>query len=613
MFNKKNTKNEKLKCVPFTSVKLTDEFWAPRLQKHQETTIKSCIKQCENTGRISNFAKAAGLEEGEFEGILFNDSDVYKVIEGIAYSLINNPNAHFEKITDQIIDKISAAQEIDGYLDTYFTLAKPEDRWTDMMAHETYCGGHLAEAAIAYSNSTGKNKLLDTAIKMIDHYIDVFGGQEKHWITGHQEIELALIKLYREIGDEKYLKLSKWFIEQRGHGYNFTGISWDRGLMGGPEYNQDDKPIRELIDIRGHAVRAMYYFCAVTDLADLTGDEGYIKAMDRLWESTVLKNMYITGGIGPSKSNEGFTHDYDLPDNTAYCETCASVGVVLWNHRMNLLHGDSKYADIMERALYNGVISGVSLEGDKYFYVNPLSSDGTHHREQWYDVSCCPTQIARFIPSIGNYIYTVSDKGILVNLYIASKSTIDLQGSEVNLIQTSRYPWEGLVNIKVDPGTLNEFEMKMRFPGWCRSMQLFVNDLIIENPVFEKGYIKLLREWRKGDIVTLKFDMPVEKINSHPRVISNKGKTAIQRGPVVYCFEETDNKDDFENIYIPYNAKFFTEYKEQVLGGVTVINVMHPEGNLILKAIPYYAWDNREPGRMSVWIKEESNHNTLYF
>lgn len=601
---------QKLFEVPFTNVKIEDKFWAPKLKKHRETTLKVCLDKCEETGRISNFAKAGGTMKGEFEGIFFNDSDVYKVLEGIAYSLMNHPDPELEKKADEIIDLIASAQQQDGYLMTYFTLVEPDKRWTDMSKHEMYCGGHLIEAAVAYKQATGKEKLLNVARRLADHYDSMFGPDKRHWVPGHEEIELALVKLYRETGQEKYLKLAYWLLEERGHGYG-KGEIWDKPDWG-PKYCQDDKPIREMTDVSGHAVRAMYLYTGVADVAALIGEKEYVKALDRLWESVALRNMYITGGIGPSKYNEGFTHDYDLPNDTAYCETCASVGMVYWNHRMNMLHGDSKYADVVERAMYNGALAGVSLNGDRFFYVNPLESDGNHHRQEWYDCSCCPTQIARFIPSIGNYVYCTSEEGIWINLYIASKSTVKFNNNTVNLTQITDYPWDGKIDIIVEPEKESKFEINMRFPGWCKHAKISVNGATVENLIINAGYIKLMKKWRRGDLITIDLDMPVERVYSNSKVKANTGKVALQRGPLVYCVEEVDNKD-WSKVYVSTEAKFITEHMETLLGGVTIIKIYNPGYEKPVIAVPYYAWDNREPGRMKVWLDEKrDNSDALY-
>lgn len=599
--------NRSLKAVTFDKVKIQDGFWGPRLKTLREVTLRTCIKKCEETGRISNFLKAAGKLEGEYEGMFFNDSDVYKVLEGIAYSLVNNPEDELENKADEIIDAITAAQQEDGYLSTYFTLVKPENKWLDMNGHEDYCGGHMIEAAIAYFKATGKRKFLDTAIKLADHYVNVFGGGTKHWSPGHQEIELALMKLYNETGNEKYMKLARWFLEERGHGHYFfkEGFTFDRDEHGGAPYSQDDKPVRELTDIAGHAVRAMYMYSAMTDIAAATGDAGYMVALERLWDSTVYRNMYITGGIGSSQYNEGFTGDYDLPNDSAYCETCASVGMVYWNHRMNLMYCDGKYADILELAMYNGALAGMSCSGDRFFYVNPLETDGTHHRQEWFDVSCCPTQTARFITSIGNYIYATSEEGIYTNLYIGGTGEIRLKDTGIRLVQETGYPWQGTVRITVDPEEALEFGMYLRIPGWCRNADVKINGIQIEDKFVEKGYLILYRVWNKNDVIELNLEMPVERVAAHPKVIMDKGKLALKRGPVVYCFEETDNKGCYESISLSAQTEFLVKQWNDVIDGISAIEARNPVTGTLYTAVPYYAWDNREPGRMKVWVQDK--------
>lgn len=607
--NEKNTCH-KMNPVSFDHVKVNDTFWSPRIKAHKESTIAICLEKCEKTGRILNFVKAAGQAGGKFEGIYYNDSDVYKVLEGIAYTLINNPDPELEKTADEMIDKIAEAQEEDGYLDTYFTLAAPDMKFQDMEKHEDYCAGHLIEAAIAYRQATGKAKLLNTACRLADMLDATFGSGKRHWVTGHEEIELALVKLYHETGVERYLKLAEWFLEERGYGHG-RGMIWDRKEWG-PGYCQDDFPIREMSHISGHAVRAMYLYSGIADVAAVTGDQGYVSALKKLWDSVVYRNMYITGGIGSSRYNEGFTEDFDLPNRTAYCETCASVGMVYWNHRMFLITGESLYVDILERSMYNGALAGISLQGDKFFYVNPLESDGTHHREEWYECSCCPTQLSRFIPSIGSYIYAVSEEELWVNLYIAGKSSIPFNGGFIELAQMTCYPWDSDVDMIFDADVPKRVGLNLRFPGWCKSLKVYINNEIVENPVLQKGYIRLVKDWKKGDRVAIKFDMPVERVHAHPGVKEDAGRAVLQRGPLVYCLEEADNGVPFEEMVLPWDAKHFLEWKKELLGGVTLINVLGQDGKVNLRAIPYFAWDNREAGKMMVWIPEEDMPEVLY-
>lgn len=583
-----------IRQVDFSHVKITDNFWSPRLDKHVSATLPVCINQIENqTGRMQNFVNAA-IGKGEHSGIFFDDSDVYKALEGIAYSLINNPNPELERKADEWIDKIAAAQQEDGYINTYYTLTGLENRWTNMDKHEMYCAGHMIEAAVAYYQATGKRKLLDVSIRMADHMISLFGPDKRHWVPGHEEIELALVKLYRITKEQKYLDFAYWLLEERGHGYGSKGNEgeWD------PFYYQDAVPVRDLESISGHAVRCMYLYCGMADVAALKHDTAYIAAMDRLWDDVVLRNMYVTGGIGSSKNNEGFTDDYDLPNLEAYCETCASVGMVYWNQRMNQFTGDSKYIDVLERSMYNGALAGVSLSGDRFFYVNPLESKGDHHRQEWYGCACCPSQISRFLPSIGNYIYGISANALWVNLFIGNTARLAIDGNDVILKQETNYPWDGLVKFTVASNRPLSKELRIRIPGWCKSYSLSINGKDIYVPV-EKGYA-VISNWKSGDIISLNMDMPVEKVAADPRVKQDMGKRAVQRGPLVYCLEEIDNKKDFDRLRLTASTDFKVQQKTEFLGEITTIQAVIGEQRLLF--VPYYAWDNREAGKMKVWI-----------
>jgi DUF1680 family protein len=587
--------------VKFSDVKINDGFWTPRLKSHKDVTMGVCIDQIENqTGRIRNFENAA-LKQGEHSGIFFDDSDVYKALEGMAYSLQNIPDPVLEAKCDEWIDKFAAAQEEDGYINTFYTLTGLDKRWDNMDKHEMYCAGHMIEAGVAYYNVTGKRKLLDVCIRMADHMMTIFGPGKRNWVPGHEEIELALVKLYQVTGEKKYLDFSEWLLEQRGHGYGSYSVHVDPegARKWNPIYYQDDAPVRDMCEIAGHAVRAMYLYCGMADVAAYTGDQGYIDALNRLWDDVVVRNMYITGGIGQSAHNEGFTTDYSLPNLTAYCETCASVGMVLWNWRMNQFTGDSKYADVMERSMYNGALAGISLEGDLFFYVNPLESVGTHHRKPWYGCACCPSQICRFLPSIGNYIYGLSQDAVWVNLYMGNTAEVKVNGKNVTLTQETNYPWEGAVALTVGTKSPVKTQMRMRIPEWCRSYTLAVNGTAVNAPV-EKGYAVIERKWKDGDKIELVLDMPVEVVAADPRVKENEGRRALQRGPLVYCLEEADNKVDYDQLRISEDASFSTEFKPDFLRGVVTITAQ--TGSQTLNYIPYYSWDNREPGRMQVWV-----------
>ena len=595
--SKEDIKEQPLKMIEqidFSHVKINDNFWSPRLSKPVSATLPVCIDQIENqTGRIRNFENAA-KGEGEHSGIFFDDSDVYKALEGMAYSLINNPDPELEKKADEWIDKFAATQQPDGYINTFYTLTGLDKRWTNMDKHEMYCAGHMIEAGVAYYQATGKRKLLDVCIRMTDHMMSQFGPGKRHWVPGHEEIELALVKLYQTTQEQKYLDFAYWLLEERGHGHGTMGDEgkWD------PVYYQDIVPVRRLTDISGHAVRCMYLFCGMADVAALKNDTGYIAAIDRLWDDVVHRNMYITGGIGSSRDNEGFTEDYDLPNLDAYCETCASVGMVLWNQRMNQLTGDSKYIDVLERSLYNGALAGISLGGDRFFYVNPLESKGDHHRQEWYGCACCPSQLSRFLPSIGNYIYASSDDALWVNLYIGNTGQIRIGETDILLTQETDYPWDGSVKLTISTSQPLEKEIRLRIPNWCKTYDLSINGKRI-NVSEEKGYA-VIKDWKSQDVIALDMDMPVEIVAADPHVKENFGKRAIQRGPLVYCMEEIDNPVYFDQIQLSPSTTFQTAFASDILNGIKTIKTNGRAQSATF--IPYYAWDNRKAGKMRVWI-----------
>ncbi|MDR2859496.1 MAG: glycoside hydrolase family 127 protein, partial [Mediterranea sp.] len=583
--------------VDFSHVKIADRFWSPRLKSHATTTLAVCIDQIENrTGRIRNFENAA-KGEGKHSGIYFDDSDVYKALEGIAYTLNNNPDSELEKKADEWIDKFAAAQQSDGYLNTFYTLTGLDKRWNNMDKHEMYCAGHMTEAAVAYYQATGKRKLLDVAIRMANHMLDEFGPGKRDWVPGHEEIELALVKLYDVTRDKRYLDFANRLLEERGHGHGSRGSEGGKGGWN-QVYYQDDVPVRNMTDIAGHAVRAMYLYCGMADVAILKKDTGYIDALNRLWDDVVLRNMYITGGIGSSHHNEGFTEDYDLPNYDAYCETCASVGMVYWNWRMNQFSGDSKYVDVLERSMYNGALAGISLAGDRFFYVNPLASKGNHHRQAWYGTACCPSQISRFLPSVGNYIYATSADAVWVNLYIGNTAEFTAGKTQVKLQQETDYPWNGAVQLTVQASFKKD--IRLRIPEWCKAYTLSINGKKQASLLTEKGYVVLHRKWKTGDRIDLNLDMPVEIVAADPRVKEDTGKRAIQRGPLVYCAEQADNADHFDQLSLSSDTKFTATFNPSLLNGVMTVKAA--SGDRELTFIPYYSWDNREAGEMKVWI-----------
>jgi hypothetical protein len=614
----------KLDPVSFSEVMITDNFWKPKLEKIATSTIPVMIYQTEvATGRIRNYEKVARNQNEKHEGIYYDDSDVYKALEAIAYSLKNHSDKTLELKAEEWIDKIAAAQEEDGYINTFYSLSGLGNRWTDMKKHEDYCAGHLMEAGVAYYQTTGKRKLLDVAIKMADHIDETFRKPNRPWVAGHEEIELALVKLYKVTDDKKYLELSDWFLDQRGHGHG-KGGNWD------PKYAQDDVPVKEQKEITGHAVRAMYLYSGAADVAAAKNDAGYLNAMKTVWEDVVYRNMYITGGIGSSGSNEGFSVDFDLPNENAYSETCASVGMVFWNQRMNVLEGDSKYIDVLERSMYNAALDGLSLEGSRFFYGNPLASSGQHSRSEWFGTACCPSNISRLVASVGDYIYAKSEDAIWVNLFIGSKTKFQMGNVEVPVEMTTNYPLDGVINLTLNPDQKTRFVLKMRLPGWAKDEPvpggLYLFDgkskevftlLLNGKPVpytEENGYLKIGREWEKGDKIQYSLPMEVRKLVSREEVKANADRIAIQRGPLVYCVEGADNNGKVWNILIPENADFkvieFKVLDEKVMAvqaDMTVMSGSEDGKNLRsetkkITAIPYYTWANRGQNEMQVWL-----------
>lgn len=617
---------QKLYPVNYSQVTITDDFWKPKMETVATATLDACVNYTQNkTGRIRNFEKAA-RHSGKHEGVYYDDSDVYKAIEAIAYSLKNHPDATLERNTDVWIDKISAAQLPDGYLNTYYELTDISKRWTDMEKHEDYCAGHLIEAAIAYYNTTKKDKLLKTAIRLANHIDSTFRLQNRPWVSGHEEIELALMKLYHHTKNDRYLKLSNWFLEQRGKG-NGKGVIWDEWKD--PDYCQDGIPVKDQRKITGHAVRAMYLYTGAADVAAVTNDAGYITAMDSVWNDVISHHMYITGGIGAQGTNEGFGKPYDLPNETAYCETCASVGMVFWNQRMNMLSGDSKYIDVLERSLYNGALDGLSLSGDRFFYGNVLASSGKNSRREWFGTACCPSNIARLVSSLGNYIYATSTNTIWVNLFVGNHAGVSLGKNNIGLSMETGYPWNGNVKLSLSPSRKQNFELRIRIPGWLNEAApgdlyryeteekstpvILVNNVKVDYDNID-GYAVLNRAWKKGDVVTVEFPMKVKRIISNPAVKQDNNRVALQYGPLMYCVEGADNTDVNSGLVVPANTAFETKFEPTFLGGVNTIRFEAPvltvssNGESVstvkrqITAIPYFSWNNRGAHDMQVWL-----------
>jgi DUF1680 family protein len=610
----------KLRAVPFTDVKITDSFWAPRQETNRIASIPVNLENLEKAGNLQNFRLAARQATSGFQGPVFMDSDVYKALEAASYSLATHPDPDLEKRLDAIIASLAAAQQRDGYLNSYFTVKEPTKRWTNLRDwHELYCAGHLFEAAVAHFQATGKRTFLNVAVKLADNIDSVFGPPPKRLgYPGHPEIELALIKLWRVTGERRYFNLARFFIENRGRKFFAEEHRTPLDQYDGT-YWQDDVPIYEHNNIKGHAVRAAYLMSGATDVAAETGDARLLKMLDRVWHNTTERNMYLTGGIGPSASNEGFTEDYDLPNATAYQETCATVALAQWNHRLALLYGEAKYADIVERALYNGMLAGVSQDGTKFFYVNPLESNGTHHRKPWFGCACCPPNAARTIASLGGYAYAVSDDALWVNLYIQGSVKAQIAGAPIELQVTTDYPWDGSIVLKPRLTKPARFQLRLRLPDWCQAPKVRVNGRSEINPRIERGYAVLNRDWKKGDKVELELPMPVQRVAANPNVKADHGRLAIQRGPIVYCVEQCDQSEPIPALFLPASAELKAEKEKSLLGGAVVVKSMAQVASeqnwrrslyqpaaasrsVPLKAIPYYAWDNRQAGPMTVWL-----------
>ncbi len=628
-------KEGSIKPVPFTKVKLTDNFWAPKILRDKDVTIPHIIYELKNTGRIKNFEIAGGLEQGKFCSIFpFDDSDVYKTIEAASYLLQIYPDKKLETYLDTLITFISYAQEKDGYLYTNRTI-DPEHthewagkkRWenVEVLSHELYDAGHLYMAATAHYLATGKKNLLNIAVKNADLINSVFGWGKLEKVPGHEVIEMGLADLYKVTGNEKYLKLAKYFIDKRGTGENQK--YGDYAQMNGPLIYQSEAV--------GHAVRAEYFYTGAADVDELTDKNVYLPALERIWNNVVNKKLYITGGTGAAGEYEGFGRDYYLPNLSAYCETCASVGDVYWNYKMFLLTGESKYMDVLERVIYNSLLSGISLSGDKFFYSNPLASLSNRQRSAWFSCACCPPNLARTLPLVPGYTYATGNKGIYINLFIQDSAEINYEGKHVQIIQTTNYPWEGNVNLEINPESPSDFNVLLRIPSWAKEepvpgdlyrykekldllIKLFVNGTA-EKIELQNGYAVLNRTWKKGDKISLDLPMPVRKVAANDSVKADINKIALERGPIVFCAEGIDNPNNkVLNILIDNESKLTTEFNPKLLGGIqtiegTVKGTKKITDNKIesfeqkFRAIPYYAWANRGAQDMTVWFGENEN------
>ena len=615
--------------VQFTSVKVGDGFWGQRLKASREVTIPLAFSKCEETGRYENFVKAAHpSEDYKVGGLAFDDTDVYKTIEGASYVLQTYPDKKLEAYIDSVLLIVKGGQEPDGYLYTSRTMNPKhphewsgEKRWekVEELSHEFYNLGHMVEGAVAHYQATGKRNFLDIAIKYADCVIREVGlgpGQVDR-VPGHQIAEMALCRLYLVTGEKKYLDQAKYFLDRRGRTANRD------------PYNQSHLPITEQDEAVGHAVRATYMYSGITDVAALTGDKEYIETIDRIWDNIVSKKFYITGGIGATRHGEAFGKNYELPNASAYCETCAAIGNVYVNHRMFLLHGESKYYDVLERTLYNGLLSGVSLQGDGFFYPNPLESAGGYERKPWFGCACCPSNICRFIPSVPGYVYAVNGSDLYVNLYMPNTLTQKVNGKDVVLRQETGYPWNGDVQITIDKNSAKAFSLKLRVPGWVRGevapgelykyadgkslgYKVLVNGEEVTSDL-EKGYFTVTRNWKKGDKVSLHLDMEPRVVTAREEVEADRGRIAIERGPIVYCAEAADNSFPVRSVLLTPEPVMAVSHGD-VLGYPvekisTIAQTLHYDqmgrlrvDDVKLTMIPYYAWCHRGAGEMTVWL-----------
>ena len=614
--------------VPFTSVKVTDSFWGQRLQASREVTIPLAFSKCEETGRYESFIKAAHPSDTyKVEGFSFDDTDVYKTIEGASYSLQTYPDKKLQKYIDSILVIVAGAQEPDGYLYTARTMNPKhphnwagKERWVavENLSHEFYNLGHMVEGAVAHYQATGKRNFLDIAIKYADCVCREIGNgpEQKKYVPGHQIAEMALVKLYMVTGDKKYLDQAKFFLDTRGYTSRKDA------------YSQAHKPVVEQDEAVGHAVRAVYMYSGMADVAAIPGDSSYIKAIDKIWDNIVSKKIYITGGIGARHAGEAFGNNYELPNLSAYCETCAAIGNVYMNYRLFLLHGDAKYFDVLERTLYNGLISGVSLDGGSFFYPNPLSSSGKYSRKPWFGCACCPSNVSRFIPSLPGYVYAVKDDQVYVNLFLSNKAELKVDKKKIILEQETDYPWKGDIRLKIAQGNQN-FTMKLRIPGWVRGnvlpgdlyayadnqkpvYRVSVNGQTVESDV-NNGYLSIARKWKKGDVVEVHFDMLPRIVKANPKVEADRGRVAVERGPIVYCAEWPDNRFNIHSVLLNQHPQFKVTEKPELLYGINQLTTdaqalsYDMAGKLVAKdveltLIPYYAWAHRGEGDMEVWL-----------
>jgi DUF1680 family protein len=614
----------RLRPVPLDAVDLADDFWEPRRRINREVTLPSQYGHLEDTGRLDNFRRASGKIGGAYQGIYFNDSDVYKWLEAAAWTLAEGSDSELERMVDAAITEIEDAQRPDGYLNTYFTFERAAQRWTDFDLHEMYCAGHLFQAAVAHFRATGSERLLAVATRFADHICDTFGPEDgkRQAVDGHEEVEMALVELFRVTGEKRYLEGAQYFIDARGHG--LLGRPYGQHE---PSYSQDHEPLRDQSEVVGHAVRALYLYSGAADVYAETGERALLQALRRLWENMTTRRMYVSGGLGSRYEGEAFGKDFELPNERAYTETCAAIANVMWNWRMLALEGEARYADLIEHTLYNAVLPGLSLDGQHYFYQNPLADDGSHRRQPWFGCACCPPNVARLLASLPGYLYSTSEDAVWVHLYAEGAATVELDGKRtIRLHQRTRYPWDGSVETTVEAE--GEFTIMLRIPAWCEEgVAVEVNGEPVEAELSPGSYANLHRTWRLGDTINLDLPMPVRRVESHPYVAENAGSVALMRGPLLYCAEQVDNPGVELRDIVLEGREPAISLEPDLLGGVTVLQAearlaapdngwedrlyrtLHPRERdtqtypTRVTLVPYYAWANREPGAMRVWLR----------
>ena len=614
----------RLRPLPLDAVSLADDFWEPKRRINREVTLPSQYRHLEDTGRLDNFRRASGKIGGKYQGIYFNDFDVYKWLEAAAWTLAKGSNPELERMVNAAITEVEDAQRPDGYLNTYFTFERSAERWTNFDLHEMYCAGHLFQAAIAHFRATGSEHLLDVATRFADHICDTFGPEEgKHQaVDGHEEVEMALVELFRVTGERRYLEGARYFVDARGHG--LLGRPYGQHE---PSYSQDHEPLRDQSEVVGHAVRALYLYSGAADVYAETGEPVLLEALERLWENMTTRRMYVSGGLGSRYEGEAFGRDFELPNERAYTETCAAIASVLWNWRMLTLGGEARYADLIEHTLYNAVLPGLSLDGQHYFYQNPLADDGSHRRQPSCGCACCPPNVARLLASLPGYFYSASEGAVWIHLYAEGAATVELDGNRtIRLSQRTRYPWDGRVEINVEAE--GEFALMLRVPAWCEEgAAVEVNGESVDAELSPVTYMEIRRAWSSGDTVSLGLPMLVRRIECHPYVAENSGRVALMRGPLLYCTEQADNPGvDLRDLLLE-SKDTTVRLEPDLLGGVTVLQaeartaapgagwedrlyrtVRPREGDTQTRAtrvtaVPYYAWANREPGAMRVWLR----------